>query len=401
MTSSSPRDRRRRGALAPIAAVVFLFLFVMAAFAVDLSWVVLARAELQSGADAAALAAVNRLMDNFGAYHLPAQSPGRQEELLASALAQARAAAKECARYNGAGDVRSLVLRDEDIEFGVVNEKDVYVPLGKAGGYPNTVKVHLRRDKVANQPLPLYFARAFGRGKTDVAASAAATLYAGELDGFTLGPNDAVAVLPLTFDVDHWTNFLATGKGADGQVALDKNGDPQLTIYSLTSDKGNFGMISLNDSHAGANDLLGWIENGLGSHDLNRLTDARLLPLSAHAKDAWDWLGDTGFKASVVMAVNKSYADGKTYLMPLFQPKNPDPKDYQAGVGKGANYSYNIVAFVGVKLVETRDINLELIVQPAAVTVPSATFVPGTLKPAQPPTSSPLATTFASPKLTQ
>jgi hypothetical protein len=400
MILSSPRAGRR-GAIAPIAAVVFLFLFICAAFVVDLSWVVLTRAELQSGADAAALAAVNRLSDRFVAYHLASQSPGRQETLLASALAEARAAAKECAKYNGAGDLHSLTLRDEDIEFGITDEKNVYTTLATTSGYPNTVKVQLRRDKLANQPLPLYFARALGRGQTDVSASAAATLYAGDLDSFSLGPNDAATVLPLAFDVNHWNNFLATGKDADGKIALDKNGDTQLQVYAVGKDKGNFGLVSLNNSHTGANDLVNWIEDGLSSHDLNRLSDAKLLPLSEHPKDLWDWLGSTGLKASVVMAVNKSYADGNTYLMPLFLPKNSDPKNYQAGVGQGANYNYNIVALVGVRLVETKDINNELIVQPAAVTIPSAIFVAGSLKPAQAPTSGAPPTTFASPKLTQ
>lgn len=391
---------KRRGALVPLSAFIMLFFLVMVAFAVDLSWIALTQSELQNSADASALAGANALVDDYVLYHLPGQSASRKSQIMTTALSNARKAAKDVAKYNGAGDKKTLNLRDEDIEFGHMNVNNVYTPQPTYTGFPNTVKVKVRRDDSANGVLGLYFARVVGKSNIALAAPAAATLYSGVIDSFKVNPKRNIGVLPMTYDVNHWHEFAKTGKDPDGKTDLDDNGNPQLLIYPSIKYKGNFGLLSLDDEHAGASEMRDWVANGMRSTDLTTLISRNLLPLSAHPKDKWDWRGDNGFKASLVMEVN-DYV-GKSFLLPLFQPKVPTLSGYLAGIGQGSFFDFNIVEFVGVKIMEPDDDNREVIVQPSALIEPDAIFKTGTLTPAQPPTStSPVVTTFAAPRLSQ
>src|ERR1700731_1976487 len=104
--------QQRPGAIMPLAALLSVVLLGMVAFAVDTSWIVLTRSELQNAADAAALAGAGQLMNGYVQYNLPNQTANQKKTILSGALAGARAAAKQYAAVNVAGGVGALVLND-------------------------------------------------------------------------------------------------------------------------------------------------------------------------------------------------------------------------------------------------------------------------------------------------
>src|SRR4051794_25681198 len=99
------RGRSRPGAIAPLTAVMLIFLVAMVAFAVDMGWMTLTQNELQSSADAAALAGTGPLLDGYVLYNLPLQTTTKKQTILADALTNARTAARQNAGYNAAGGV--------------------------------------------------------------------------------------------------------------------------------------------------------------------------------------------------------------------------------------------------------------------------------------------------------
>src|SRR5437763_8106504 len=135
------RPPERRGAIAPLAAILTVFLLGMVAFAVDVSWIALTSSQLQNDADAAALAGVQQPMGNYALYVAPGQTPANKAALLDAAMSQARATAKQYAKANSAGGVGSLALLDADVEFGFRDAKGKYTPYPTDPGYPNTVKL--------------------------------------------------------------------------------------------------------------------------------------------------------------------------------------------------------------------------------------------------------------------
>jgi Flp pilus assembly protein TadG len=401
MTVSHVGTKLRKGAIAPLAAMLAVFVLGVVAFALDTGWIVLAKAELQSAADSAALAGASQLIDGYVQYQLPGQTAERKTAILNATMTSARTAAKKYAQLNTSGGVSSLTLKDTDIEFGFLDKNNAYTSLADKGGFPNTIKVLMRRDKTANGSLNLFFAPALGTKSTNLNTTASATIYAGVIKGFSSGPNQKIGMLPMTYDVNDWNNFVSTGKDPNGATEYDAAGNPVLKIYSTVKDTGNFGELALDDEHAGSSEIRGWVNNGMASSDLTLLKDRGLLPVSTHDNTKWDWLGNTGFKSTTVQEVND--LAGTTYLLPLFLPKNADPKSYQPGIDEGSNYAYNIVRFVGIKIIESKHKNREITIQPTAFIEPNAVFDSLTLAPAgsDPQFGSTLVTTFATPKLTR
>lgn len=412
MPTLRPRRPVRRAAIAPFTAVLLVPLLAMAAFAVDLGWIAQVQSDLQNAADAAALAGAGRLMDGFVRYN--ATTSGTQQvAVLSQSQSDARDSAKTVAGLNAAG-VPSLTLSDADIEFGFTDEAGGYTASTPNSGYPNTVKVTLRRDNSANGPLGLFFGPVLGVNTMNLQATAAATIYTAKVDGFN---NTPTGLLPVTYDVAHWNNFLRTGQAPDGSTTTDAGGNPALNVYASVNDSGNFGLLSLDASHVGSSTIQDWINYGMSPQDLSALNSAgpngsnptALIPLSQHDNSiqptssnngSWDWQGLPGMQQDVVNTLG-SYV-GDTFLLPLYQAYDPSASNYTAGVGQGSNYYYNIVDFVSIQIVRTgtRTVtvvpsakvldfnNFSLITQPAGTYAPAA----GALS---------QLTTFAPPKLTQ
>jgi Flp pilus assembly protein TadG len=403
----------RRGAVVPLIALLLIPFTGMLAFAIDIAWIVQSRSDVQSAADAAALAGAEQLMNGFVQYSLPGQT--QKSTILTAAETSAKTYAKNFASYNKAGGVSSLVLNDADVQFGFTDANNNYTPAPTYTGFPNTVKVTMRLDSSANGALKLFFAPIFGQTSSNVQASAAATIYTANIISFQSTPGTSTGVLPMTLDVNAWNAYIQSGVSSDGTTHSGANGAPQMQVYpSPNLAPGNFGMLSLNDSSNVASDISTWITSGMSSSDITALQSANLLPLASPNPGLWDWKGAPGFKASDV----NSLTVNQTYLMAVFEPvvgapgstyeaapgtvyqatdKSVGPADVGAG-GVGQNAYYNIVKFVGVQ-VTTVDKSKDAYVQPAAVLVPTALYDPSTVAPAG--TTSTFLTTFATPKLTQ
>jgi Flp pilus assembly protein TadG len=389
---------RRKGAITPLAAITLIGILAMLAFAVDLSWIVTTQSELQNAADASALAGAQQLMGNFPLANVQGITQDQKLSLINSAIANARATAKQYAAVNNAGGKASLTLLDSDIDVGFTDGSGNYKSYADGDPYPNTVKVLLRRDSNANTPLSLFFGPVLGVPTVNLSAPATATLYEGVVDSFRENHPQVIRTLPMTYDVNAWKHFLATGMNSDGVISVDASGSPTIQVYPSIKDTGNFGELSLDDSHNGASTINGWINNGVAASDVNALTSANLMPLSAHNPNAWDWLGNPGFKATNVMNIN-NYV-GQIYWLPLFKPYDSSALNYQAGTGNGSNYNYNIVAFVPVKILPPTSLNQTVIVQPAYLIDPNAVFNASTVVPAGTSSSSKV-TTLMPPRLTR
>lgn len=416
MQYPSMSPQARRGAIVPLTALVLTIVVAMVAFSVDLGWIVLVQADLQSTADSAALAGAGPLMDGYVLYNLPMQTGAQKNSVLLTYKDKARTAAKLYASYNSAG-VSSLTLNDSDIQFGYTDASGNYTTPEPASTFPNTIKVTMRRDGAANGSVSLFFGPAVGKSTADLTASAAACIYAVNVSGFKNVSNFKAGMLPMTYDINHWNDFLSTGKDPDGNKSNDSDGNPDLQVYPSTKYTGNFGLLSLDASHVGTSTLNGWIDGGITQTEIQALTSASssattpLIPLSSHnsnlqpsaaadGRGSWNWQGDTGMKTDVLHTLDNHI--GETYLLPLYSPLNSNANNYQAGNGNGSNYFYNIVQFVSVKVISSDNANQGgLVVEPSAMVLDFNMFTFSS-NPAPAGTGSTSTyTTFVPPKLVQ
>ncbi|MBN1512428.1 MAG: hypothetical protein JXB13_10470, partial [Phycisphaerae bacterium] len=156
------RRRRSRGAVAVQVALMMAVLLGFAALAFDVGAMYNTKADLQRTADAAALAAAG-MLSQFEA--------GDPMEL-------ARAAAEEYTAKNAAFG-KTLTLAPSDVEFGraVLDPVSGSYVFSPTQTLPDAVRIRVRMTADSpNGPMPLYFARIFGKEATEVWAEAVAVM---------------------------------------------------------------------------------------------------------------------------------------------------------------------------------------------------------------------------------
>jgi Flp pilus assembly protein TadG len=124
---------------------------------VDFGRVQVARAELQTAADAAARYAVAGMKNEING--------------VSAALAHARIAALE-----NPVDGQVVNIEPGDVEIGVWNASNRTFTVNSNVAVANAVRVTLYRNAARNNPIPLTFARILGRSTHDIAAQAVAVI---------------------------------------------------------------------------------------------------------------------------------------------------------------------------------------------------------------------------------
>lgn len=235
---------RRRGAVAPFAALMLVVVVGMVAFSVDVGYITHADTELQRTADACALAAVAEL---------PEQN-------------QAVTAAQSVAEANYASV--GPPLNAEDVIFGKWDRDEAsFTPTTDE---PNAVKIILRRSESNGNPLELFFAPLLGNSEASVTASAIA-MYDNKLCGPLVGI-DWVSI-PGSPTTDSY-------KSSDGSYESQtprKNG-------SVCSD-GPIGLEGQAVVNGDANGGKGYGTTTEGSSTVTGSTSPRLRPLNLPGVD--------------------------------------------------------------------------------------------------------------------
>ena len=121
------RKSRRRGAVAPLMAVLLVPMVAMVAFTIDIGRITMTTAEIQNSADAAALAGADQLEKGY-AYYLFYKDASNLSTYETNAKTNAKTI---CSLHNNT-DLASIKLRGADIEFGYTDSSYTYYT-GSAG----------------------------------------------------------------------------------------------------------------------------------------------------------------------------------------------------------------------------------------------------------------------------
>lgn len=176
--------RRRRGAIAVLAAFFLIVVFAFAAFTVDIGFISLTKTQMQAAADAAALSAAMELTSS--------SDP-------ATVRANAQAAAQDVAAGFKNGDRSSVSLNSAtDITFGKqvsLGNGQYQTTWGNDQTPYNLVKVQVRRGtetgsngQTVDNRLPLFFGPAIGTTKSSLTTTAIASFQ----------PRDIILVLDFS-----------------------------------------------------------------------------------------------------------------------------------------------------------------------------------------------------------
>ena len=387
----------RRGAAIVLVAVCLVIMLAMAAFSTDIGYICLAQTQLQTAADAAALAGAQQCL-------LPSVASGPQQDPVSAAIVgKAQAAAASFAQRNQAAGI-DISLRTSDIVVGSqASSPNAAVTPWRAGQpSPNAVQVVARRDSLANGPLSLFFAPLLGVQHSNLTATATAAFETGRYNivGFNSPPGGVNAkLLPIAIDVNTWTHFRSNGCSDDdsctdnytasavmpdspvqppANVSGGGDGIPELVgAYPHEAEAGNFGLVNLSASGGANADVSHWILNGASPADLASF-GPQGLQATPGAPATLD--GNPGLDSSNV--ADFAAIIGQPRIVPL----------YASNAGEGANATYSIVGFAGATVVcaTGHGSHISIILQPAlvvdstAVSNPSAATVGGFVYPRVP-----------------
>ncbi|HUY36333.1 MAG TPA: pilus assembly protein TadG-related protein [Pirellulales bacterium] len=353
-------QNNRRGAVAVLACFLMIALLAMLAFAIDLGYLANSQAELQRSADAAALAACYELVYQG--------TPGTPVNLSTNVLNVPTVAGQYAALNHVCGSAPSLATGDVVVGYMA----DPTQPGGtidtsaNQNGF-NAVQVTVRRSSSENGKVPSFFGRVFGSQGESTSASAIAALL-NNFGGFqapsTNGGNTNLMILPYALDQLTW-NALQAGDttvttdvwnyNTSGQVVSGSDGIREVNLFPQgTGSPGNRGTVYIGNAK-GTADLVQQILYGISPSDLAvyggqlKFDSSGNLYLSAKPGIS------AGTKSALASII------GQTRLIPIFASLT----------GNGANASYDIVMFVGIRVM---DVNLtgsmsskHLTVQPALV----------------------------------
>jgi Flp pilus assembly protein TadG len=408
MTRFLQNGTRRPGAVVPLFALLLVPLMGMLAFSIDVGWITLVKTDLQTAADAAALAGAEKLQALYVQYFLPGQQ--NQNAILATATTNTGTSdcpmytAEQFAQYNKAGNV-SITVRDQDVTFSFMDSNgnflQNYWANGLTGGFPNSITVTTRRDRIKNTPLSLFFGPIFGMYTKELTATATATIYSGDVTnlqviaGVTGLSGVRPHILPLALDYNIWTKFYTSGGySPDGTKHFAANtvgsvvaGYPELYVYQLGPQTPNYG-VAFNTSGSFALLDVGppsnytpafrsWIDDGQTPNDINYLINQGLVPVSLAGPKQWKC------GPGLTSTLQQDFYDqmGVPNLIPLFIPASApagwqalSTGPYQAGSNTGQNATYAIVGFAGVAIsqADSTGSNLSISIQPCAVVDPTA-----------------------------
>jgi Flp pilus assembly protein TadG len=400
------RNRSRRGAIAPLTALLLVVILGMMAFAIDLAYVSSVQAQLQNSADAAALAGAEQLQGLYVTCYSPGQTATKQQQIFTQATTDTANStspiptAQRVCHSNVVGGVHPQVLTS-DVSFSYSDGQNAPVAAQWPGKFPNTVTTVVRRDGTANGTIDLFFARLFGVSSMSLKATASATMYAGEVTSLTPIPKVNAHILPVALDVNVWNTFYTTGKSPDGNIYPGPDGLPELQVYPFaTNTPGSSGLLDVGLPQNNAPAFRTWIDDRETPNDIQYLIDNHLVPVSLSAPK--NWKCGPGLKSTLLTDFQSVI--GEPNLIPLFTPASPLP-NYAAASGNGQNATYAIVGFAGVAVSDANghgNANMNIWIQPMATVDPTAIFTTTSpARPTQPNSLSTVITTFVSAKLSQ
>jgi Flp pilus assembly protein TadG len=387
--------RRRRGSIVPLSVLLMVPLLGLLAFTIDVGYIAWVATDLQTAADAAALAGAEQLQELYVQYTLPGQADkaGILTRATTNTPNSPMAAAEAFSSYNAAGNV-PITMRDGDISFGFTAADGSYhCNYGSYnGGFPNSITVVARRDNVINSPVTLFFGPLFGYQTKNVTATATASIYSGDVTSLQPISGVTAHILPVALDMNIWTTFYATGLSPDGTMHVAANGYPQLQVYPCATQNTppSFGLLDLGPATNQKPAFRAWIDDGDTPNDISYLVNNGLVPVSVASPKNWK----CGPSMQNTMLSNFQSQLGVPNLIPVFSSSSSSPSS-----------TYAIAGFVGAAISQADQVGggMEIAIQPTAVIDPTA-VIPNAM-PVGTQTSQfgsqTMITTFISAKLTQ
>jgi hypothetical protein len=374
-----------------MAALMVPVTFGGMAISIDVGVQTVARAQLMTAADAAALAGATQLANDLRISPIYTGMPGD--------VANAQSQATLFAQSNMVLGATPVVLSNSgnsstgDIVVGYTDPTVSGSPFTTAvpSTMYNTVKATVFRDVNHGSPIPGFFGAVLGHKNTSSSFTSYARMesYNGVISGFQPIPGVAFAsqpnsnLLPIVLYVDAYNAMIAgattdkyTYDPATNTVSSGPDGIFESPLYPIRSgDPGNWGTIKVGVSNNSTSTLVSQILYGITPTQLATFPNSTIQLDYTQTPPQITFSGNPGISAGIKDALTSII--GKPVTIPIY-----DQTD-----GNGNNAWYRVIKFAPVRIlaVNFQGNPKDVTIQPAFVNDPTAIPPPASYPPPLPP----------------
>jgi Flp pilus assembly protein TadG len=350
-----------------MAAFALVAMAGLVALAMDLGVMAMARGQLKTVADAAALA---------GARQLATDNRIQPNYIPTTEAANAVSKATSIGQSNMVLS-SNAVVQTSDVNVGIKpvppepnspDPNDNYFQPGIMVK-TNSVQVTANRDGSHVGLVPGFFSRIWGNSGSTISVISTATveIYR-NIGGYTPTTNNA-DILPIALDQASWQALISNPSSqpdnynyntATGTVSNGPDGVHEIQLYPIGNQPGNYGTINYGVSSNSTQVLGNQIQYGITPAQEAAAPNGGNLTFPG----TYTFTGDTGISAGI--KDNLAAIIGQPRMLPLYQGPV---------VGNGNNAQYTIVGLAPVRIVavDFQGQNKYVYVQPAIVDDPGAT----------------------------
>jgi Flp pilus assembly protein TadG len=369
--------RSPRGAAALLFGLMLPVFIGFAALAVDTSMIAVARGQLSTAADSAALA---------GAQELATENRVRGATTLTTEITGANNQSLSFAQQNhvlGTAPVLSTNVSNAttgDILVGYLDWTNPSSALDSSSANTklfNSVQVTLHRDSTHGGVVPTVFAKLMGFSGSNVTVSSTATAQAFSVSGFKASGSSSANLLPIVLDTVTWQAMMAgtttdqyTYNSSSNTVTSGADGIYESLLYPVESGSpGNWGTINVGVSNNSTSTLSAQIRYGITPAQLATYPNSTIQLDSTQTPPSITFSGNPGISAGIKDDLTAII--GKPVVVPI----------YDINGDNGNNAWYRVIAFQPARILS---VNFQgnpkyVIIQPCLINDPTA--VTGTAQP--------------------
>jgi Flp pilus assembly protein TadG len=374
----SPRIRRalarRRGVVAVIAAALLPAFIGFAALSTDTAVIAVARSQMSTAADAAALAGAWQLADEYrvrGATNLNNEIASANAQAVALGTANTVIGSAPVINANTSNQAGGQVMvgyLDPSTPTSTLDSSAAAAPQF------NSVQVDILRDAAHGGPVPTVFAQIMGFKGTNILVSSTATALPYSITGFRAVGSLNANLLPIVLDSTTWQEMMDglstdeyTYNPTTGQVTSGPDGIYESQLYPVSSGSpGNWGTIKVGVSNNSTSTLSSQIQYGITPSQLATFPNSTIQLDTTQSPPSIIFSGNPGISAGIKSALSSII--GNPVVVPIYD---------EAG-GNGSNAWYRVIAFQPARILS---VNFQgnpkyLIIQPCLLN--DATAIPGT-----------------------
>lgn len=345
----SVAGERRRGQTAMLFGLMLPVLVGFVALAADTAVLAVARSQMYTAADAAALAGAKQLVDDA---RLTGTSAISTEMTNANTFAQRFGQANNVLKQAPLVNTDPNNTSSGDIRIGYLDPTNPSATLDTSNASKskfNAAQVTITRSSDHVGPVPAFFSQVMGFRGTSFSVTSTAIAWNYAVTGYKNNGSGGTNLLPIVLDVTTYNAMIAgltqdnyTWNPSTKTVTKGADGSTESVLYPVKNGSpGNWGTIKVGVSNNSTSTLSDQIQYGITPAQMATYPNSTIQLDPSLTPPSITFSGNPGISAGIKSAIDAII--GKPVTIPI----------YDTNGGNGNNAWYRVIKFAPVRIVDS------------------------------------------------